>query len=569
MSSQDDFTKHMGTTSCAIIFAIVFFAIVCLFSSHTRSISTPYGTRLEPLDFNEPWTSSDFTRINASTVYKLTPSEDGTVSIVRWLPSSIYENDCINFNGKNIAVKVFIDDHLVYQFNEKDPLGGGSLDSYFHHVMLSTADANKIIRIQITPGYEDNSWFIADIAICSEADYTQLYLSRYGLQFVISSVIVMIGVLLIIIYLSTPRSFHAFNSFALGTASVFLGTWAGIETQVPMLLMSGITPEILSLDHICLYAIPYPLMVFYSSTLAYRSRGAETCVFVADTAAAVLMAHLCITGVMDWHRTLPLYYALLMLTLACITYATLRNLRKLHVHPVTKPWDTFTRGGMLVCIAGVLVEFFVYVFGAHPGVDAAAFLRVSFLVMQLILFAGFIVTGARNSQLAGETEAVRRLAYVDPLTGIGNRTAFDRALDRLNDEKDAGKKDRLVACLDVDNLKLMNDTQGHDAGDAYLRTAADLITDAFGEVGECFRVGGDEFDVIIADKDISPAYKLALERLRELEARHNAIPENAEIHISCGGCKLSETESGSFREAIKTADQRMYEDKLRRKGSVR
>jgi GGDEF domain-containing protein len=114
-----------------------------------------------------------------------------------------------------------------------------------------------------------------------------------------------------------------------------------------------------------------------------------------------------------------------------------------------------------------------------------------------------------------------RRAFADALTGLSNRAAFDTALARL--DCDAPGRWALLV-LDLDNLKLVNDTFGHQAGDCLLQTASARITAAAGS-GRAFRLGGDEFAIIVQAPD----------ELRDLEQTAERILGVLAEPAECGG----------------------------------
>jgi diguanylate cyclase (GGDEF)-like protein len=117
-----------------------------------------------------------------------------------------------------------------------------------------------------------------------------------------------------------------------------------------------------------------------------------------------------------------------------------------------------------------------------------------------------------------------RMANVDGLTGLGNRTCFNAALDAL-DCTQAGAWALLA--IDLDNLKVVNDTFGHHAGDMLLRTVASRVAEAASQ-DRAYRLGGDEFAVIVQ----SPAM------LRDMEAYANHILETINPPVECAGHTL-------------------------------
>ena len=100
----------------------------------------------------------------------------------------------------------------------------------------------------------------------------------------------------------------------------------------------------------------------------------------------------------------------------------------------------------------------------------------------------------------------------DHLTGLGNRYSFNRQIEKWN------KFDNIVCVvLDVNNLKLCNDRYGHEEGDRLIKDAAYCISSSFGKIGKCFRVGGDEFYVLIKDCDSSVVKQKETEFARLIE----------------------------------------------------
>ncbi len=121
----------------------------------------------------------------------------------------------------------------------------------------------------------------------------------------------------------------------------------------------------------------------------------------------------------------------------------------------------------------------------------------------------------RHVLLAYEDHALATLthqALSDPLTGLANRRSFD---ERLQDElARAQRRERPLAVilLDVDDLKVVNDSNGHAAGDTVLRTVAALLRDQARGIDKAARLGGDEFALLLPETDDAGANKL-LQRL--------------------------------------------------------
>ncbi len=151
-----------------------------------------------------------------------------------------------------------------------------------------------------------------------------------------------------------------------------------------------------------------------------------------------------------------------------------------------------------------------------------------------------------RSLIAFCTDTGYRFAFIDYLTHIYNRNAFERD---LTDASECGSDYYIIA--DLNDLKMVNDTIGHSAGDELLQCFARLLVDAAGDAGKVYRQGGDEFAVL---------YKGDPSRfVRKLE-EHCGIcnqARNVPVSYAIGYCELSAP------DFLEVADRRMYQDKSR------
>lgn len=159
-------------------------------------------------------------------------------------------------------------------------------------------------------------------------------------------------------------------------------------------------------------------------------------------------------------------------------------------------------------------------------------------------------------------DAMSELATKDSLTGVRNKTAFDKMTAKLEKEIAAGNKDFGLVMVDLNNLKVINDTYGHDKGNIAIRTMCNNICDVFAH-SPVYRVGGDEFVVVLKGNDynnISDLTKLFRER--------NKVSENTqlnpwEIASAAIGYALYDDaiDNGAVESVLIRADQEMYKDK--------
>lgn len=175
-----------------------------------------------------------------------------------------------------------------------------------------------------------------------------------------------------------------------------------------------------------------------------------------------------------------------------------------------------------------------------------------------------------DEQVRRENERRRELinanekAMHDELTGVRNMNAYQSAEADLQSEIESGTCTSfgLMIC-DLNNLKRINDTHGHKAGDEYIRSACRVICRIFAH-SPVFRIGGDEFVVILKGDD----YCHRNELLRQLrgEVLENRTKENAPI-IASGIADFEPGLHGKVSQVFELADSRMYEDKKQLKAA--
>ena len=166
-----------------------------------------------------------------------------------------------------------------------------------------------------------------------------------------------------------------------------------------------------------------------------------------------------------------------------------------------------------------------------------------------------------DAQVRQEEEYGRRLAQarieanIDALTGVKNRNAYRVYEERLNAQIEMDRAPEFaIVLLDVNDLKKVNDNEGHKAGDQFLRDACKIICTTF-KRSPVFRVGGDEFVTLCQGDDFA-----RLDELYQLMSQHNedAI-ENGGIVIAVGVSCYEHDEK--VAQVYERADQRMYENK--------
>ncbi|MEG6584121.1 sensor domain-containing diguanylate cyclase [Dendrosporobacter sp. 1207_IL3150] len=167
-----------------------------------------------------------------------------------------------------------------------------------------------------------------------------------------------------------------------------------------------------------------------------------------------------------------------------------------------------------------------------------------------------------HDEISERTAVEQRLQYIsyhDVLTGLYNRSYFENYINKKRDIKDIVS---LIA-IDIDGLKKVNDSYGHQAGDKLIKSAADLLVLSFFSSHVIARVGGDEFVVILPQEDLRTANELVIRLENNIKTFNSKRPEYP-VSLSIG-CACSTEGLTNFEELYKLADNRMYQCKKLRK----
>lgn len=155
---------------------------------------------------------------------------------------------------------------------------------------------------------------------------------------------------------------------------------------------------------------------------------------------------------------------------------------------------------------------------------------------------------------------LRHLALTDELTCLYNRRGFFAAAAQQLKLASRKEQSLLLLYCDVDNLKKINDSYGHQEGDLALIRTADALEQAFRDSDILARLGGDEF-VVLASEASSQAQEALLRRLEKNLKKSNANESRYELSLSVGVARFDPKRAISLGELMAQADEAMYEQK--------
>lgn len=186
-------------------------------------------------------------------------------------------------------------------------------------------------------------------------------------------------------------------------------------------------------------------------------------------------------------------------------------------------------------------------------------LTITIILVQLVIMLRLAYKNHKLCAQIQELEDVdlwHTLAFTDDLTGLHNRTAYNKHISRI--EKKKTTKGLGIMIFDVDNFKEINDTKGHFEGDSVLKHVAKALLTVFPPPKySVYRIGGDEFAVLTENTT-------ELQLIEAMLELRNVLEKDSDITISKGYSIIQ----GNVKTAFKNADEMLYADKASRKKAL-
>lgn len=334
-------------------------------------------------------------------------------------------------------------------------------------------------------------------------------------------------------------------------------SWQALKTellQCELLSPSDIDPRDIQFERrATVYRLMLVFMLFAVSVISIESLFLTSNFLVAGTGLTTCCA--CGATLIHLIKTQKILIpALVNLTLTAATVlATIANGAEHH---------TLWLFPLMIAIAGLLPTVIALATGV--GVIAVLFavsnidFSASTLAIHAAMIATWLLSLAVMRLLTLQSEELADLALSDPLTGAYNRRYLSPQCGRSIADYNRYRRLTSMLMIDIDHFKKINDTYGHLVGDLVLIELVKLIEDRIRGIDMVFRLGGEEFIVLLSDAGAHSAAKVG-EELRFSISQLKILPNNESLTVSIGVCDVTVAESPA--NWLELVDQCMYEAK--------
>lgn len=488
--------------------------------------------------------------------FQLSQTNDFSGQKVYCTLPDIENNYILMFRCRNLFVNVYLDGQLIYEDDKTlHTIYGVSPGSRWHTITLDSSADYKNICIEGFACYEDSNGLIDNIYLGFAKDVYRVTITHRFMSFFVSLILLTLGVLLLIICIGFRKNKILFwDLLYLGISVINASCWAISESLLCQLFFAH--SEVI---HLVTYTSLLGIPLSFGMLAAHRLKGVfrRFCQWytILCSLNALVTTVLHVTGIKEYHYTLTFTRILLVILIPLLleillSYANYdTENKKIKSKYILIPALTI----VTICIFVALIEYWFGWFYDYSKYTQIA--MVSFIVCLVYYQMQQVINMLQKGM---EADVLHKLALTDHLTGLYNRTAFAEHSEKYLE--DMIKHSVLgVIQFDVNNLKTVNDTLGHEKGDYLIQLVAEGLQTSFSDSGNCYRMGGDEFLVILTGENPQSDYEIGIRLLHTYCTTHNMQP-NIDFTIQIAhGFVLAQ--NATLAEAMEEADLRMYENK--------
>lgn len=474
------------------------------------------------------------------------------------LSRTVEGKDTIGFFSFQQQVYAYLDGEEILRFVPDDSINSKTPGNGWQFVELNEGDAGKELSIRIVECYGSGRVVIPVLYHGTKEGVTLSYLKGKLPMLLVSILGVMVGLMLLMIWCVSGKKMQLSEGLPwLALFAVFIGTWSAIELNIYSFFFQRLL-LISWLSYMCLKMAVMPFIQFVN--INFHSGKSKTLRILAFVSVAEFWVTglLQFLGVADYADTVFLTHGVLIISSIYVMFTAIpKLLKKGGWESLPEQWRTYVVHSIFIVVVAItaLMDVFGYYFTNNP--DVANFSRwgyfsyiIAVTIALLLDFVDLVVMGKQAAM-------IKREASMDVMTQFFNRAEFEKDINR-SPGKIGGRTG--IVMFDLNNLKKVNDTCGHETGDYYIIIGSQIIREIFGKWGKLYRIGGDEFCCMVRNLAES-AYRQEREALEHKMKEMRVPGYDMAMETAAGYALFEPDEDKTLRDTMKRADALMYQRK--------
>lgn len=552
--------KNKNFYSIAVIFCIITFMLLVIFVGILTSNTVDSGFSFnEPYSMGSSWMIVDEEEdIKWDNLPYYNEYRQEEFQLYNYLPEDLGENTCIFFRTNYQSIKVEIEGYgVIYDEREqKSEIVGQEINVLTHLVELKPEYSGKKIIVTSEECAIYQYPTLEEVLLAEKGDLMFHVLGKtvIGVYFIcLTAVLGLLLIILAVLMIVNKSTKYIADCLCLAVFTLLFDTWLTCNISEIQCIIQN-RASLYLIYTFTLYVVLLPIFVLLRNKAPRFSKLYDglfifdVCLMTTNFAVAHFTSWKLLESSITLHVFLMIAIIMIIITLF-IDYIKYEN----------KAILSFIVSGLIffTCIGMSMVAYYFPNF-KNNIIDYDFFVKVAFIVFILINGVTYLQQVILASLKMSESAIYRKLAFTDLMTNLNNRSSFDHYLNTLTEEMFDSIS---IIEVDIDGLKFINDNYGHSVGDEMIKKVALEIKEIFGDYSKCFRIGGDEFEIIIVNENES-FINLLIERFKT-NIDNMILSCGSKVYVSIGVTFDDGTLSkyGTIANLINATDHLMYENK--------
>lgn len=473
------------------------------------------------------------------------------IEIEGTLPTYIADDYAVMLFSEYSMIEAYVDDELIYEYGKIKALPMGNMVGNVRVLIpVDAGMAGKRMDIRMTPYYGRYLVLSAPMVSSVSSLHSTILVDNIH-KIIILVLLGVIAILSMLLYIMRRKNSKDSKSILnLAGMTSLVGVWIFCSSDLPQFFTDG-SEGIAFASFLSIALVGMPFTAFWSGVLEKKHRVLNIMWLTGWTLPVINI--LCfVLNIADPITLRPLSYLYL---LAICVMAFIFSKQEWNNSGEAKALTITVIVLFSVTVLGLSLFFIVPSQRAHAVEVMGAGCVITFITFLCIMIR-------RRLRLLEEEKYIstyKTLAYVDAVTRLENRVSFEKEFDSMKENNIVGSTVTLFI-FDIDHLQIINDEKGTQAGDMLLIGLADCIHKTFANSGKCFRIGGDEFAVILIDReDQEKGFIKDYERYIEIYNDNHTNTINASYGYEIR--KWSDDEN-FYRDLFRDANLKMFNMKM-------
>lgn len=472
-----------------------------------------------------------------------------------------YDIASIGFYSIHSRFTVTFDGKLIYTYgyedlSEKKIIGYGT-----HLIKLPKEYEGKTLAISLEVT-ENNAFTTLECPrLCNPFTYDRSVIFKNRIPFTVNIFLVLFGLITSLVAVSMVSvNKKIFQLFYLGMFSLCVGLWTLANHNLFFVFSYDLLVKTL-VEYGTLYLACLFFLLYFKNQSCAGSKFRKI-IYYSLLSVYILFLIVAFGGqilnLVHFPELLFFCHILLGMVMIFVIYVIFSDIKRKKTESKVLFWGLVIM--FFFCSSDVVRFYYTKYSNPSWSYDYQSRISIGILFFVISMFTDYIGRIMISLYETAEKETLEKLAFTDSMTGLSNRRRCENVFDEIDRDNSA----YTVIVFDLNHLKMVNDTRGHEEGDRYIRAFGQILHEVFGGYGETGRTGGDEFVVILKDSNFEKLSDLISEMNEKIE-EINMTNEYWNMSTAYGYCTSNEKEFDNIRKAYKEADARMYANKIRMK----